>query len=291
MLTGSMVAMVTPMGDDGSVDWAGLERLVNHHVEQGTDAIVSVGTTGESATLDHNEHIEVIGRTVDAAAGRIPVIGGTGANSTAEAMALTRDAAAVGVTACLLVVPYYNKPPQEGLFQHFNSIAAAVSIPQILYNVPGRTAVDMSNETTLRLAEIDNIVGIKDATNDIDRGSDLIDRAPDGFAIYSGEDGTACQLMLAGGKGTISVTANAAPKLMHEMCVAAVAGDTDTATILNNQLADLHAALFFQSNPIPAKWAVCQQGLIGLGIRLPLIPLAEQYHDDVRAALQKADVL
>ena len=291
MLTGSMVAMVTPMGDDGSVDWAGLERLVNHHVEQGTDAIVSVGTTGESATLDHNEHIEVIGRTVDAAAGRIPVIGGTGANSTAEAIALTRDAAAVGVTACLLVVPYYNKPPQEGLFQHFNSIAAAVSIPQILYNVPGRTAVDMSNETTLRLAEIDNIVGIKDATNDIDRGCDLIDRAPDGFAIYSGEDGTACQLMLAGGKGTISVTANAAPKLMHEMCVAAVAGDTDTATILNNQLADLHAALFFQSNPIPAKWAVCQQGLIGLGIRLPLIPLAEQYHDDVRAALQKADVL
>ena len=291
MLTGSMVAMVTPMGDDGSVDWAGLERLVNHHVEKGTDAIVSVGTTGESATLDHNEHIEVIGRTVDAAAGRIPVIGGTGANSTAEAMALTRDAAAVGVTACLLVVPYYNKPPQEGLFQHFKSIAVAVPIPQILYNVPGRTAVDMSNETTLRLAEIDNIVGIKDATNDIDRGCDLIDRAPDGFAIYSGEDGTACQLMLAGGKGTISVTANAAPKLMHEMCVAAVAGDTDTATVLNNQLADLHAAMFFQSNPIPAKWAVCQQGLIGPGIRLPLIPLAEQYHDDVRAALQKADVL
>ena len=291
MLTGSMVAMVTPMGDDGSVDWAGLERLVNHHVEQGTDAIVSVGTTGESATLDHNEHIEVIGRTVDAAAGRIPVIGGTGANSTSEAMALTQDAAAVGVTACLLVVPYYNKPPQEGLFQHFKSIAVAVPIPQILYNVPGRTAVDMSNETTLRLAEIDNIVGIKDATNDIDRGCDLIDRAPDGFAIYSGEDGTACQLMLAGGKGTISVTANAAPKLMHEMCVAAVAGDTDTATALNNQLADLHAAMFFQSNPIPAKWAVCHQGLIGPGIRLPLIPLAEQYHDDVRAALQKADVL
>ena len=291
MLTGSMVAMVTPMGGDGSVDWAGLERLVNHHVEKGTDAIVSVGTTGESATLDHNEHIEVIGRTVDAAAGRIPVIGGTGANSTSEAMALTRDAAAVGVTACLLVVPYYNKPPQEGLFQHFKSIAVAVPIPQILYNVPGRTAVDMSNETTLRLAEIDNIVGIKDATNDIDRGCDLIDRAPDGFAIYSGEDGTACQLMLAGGKGTISVTANAAPKLMHEMCAAAVAGDTDNATVLNNQLADLHAAMFFQSNPIPAKWAVCQQGLIGPGIRLPLIPLAGQYHDDVRAALQKADVL
>ena len=291
MLTGSMVAMVTPMGDDGSVDWAALNRLVDHHVEQGTDAIVSVGTTGESATLEHNEHIEVIGRTVDAVAGRIPVIGGTGANSTAEAIELTRAAADVGVTACLLVVPYYNKPPQEGLFQHFSSIASSVSIPQILYNVPGRTAVDMTNETTLRLATIDNIVGIKDATNDIDRGCDLIDRAPEGFSIYSGEDGTACQLMLAGGKGTISVTANAAPKLMHEMCAAAVAGDTGKATTLNDQLADLHEAMFFQSNPIPAKWAVCQQGLIGSGIRLPLVPLAEQYHADVRAALQKADVL
>ena len=291
MLTGSMVAMVTPMGDDGSVDWAALNRLVDHHVEQGTDAIVSVGTTGESATLEHNEHIEVIGRTVDAVAGRIPVIGGTGANSTAEAIELTRAAADVGVTACLLVVPYYNKPPQEGLFQHFSSIASSVSIPLILYNVPGRTAVDMTNETTLRLATIDNIVGIKDATNDIDRGCDLIDRAPEGFSIYSGEDGTACQLMLAGGKGTISVTANAAPKLMHEMCVAAVAGDTGKATTLNDQLADLHEAMFFQSNPIPAKWAVCQQGLIGSGIRLPLVPLAEQYHADVRAALQKADVL
>jgi 4-hydroxy-tetrahydrodipicolinate synthase len=219
------------------------------------------------------------------------VIAGTGTYNTAESIELSQEAEKQGVDGLLLVVPYYNKPPQEGLFQHFNSIAAAVSIPQILYNVPGRTAVDMSNETTLRLAEIDNIVGVKDATNDIDRGCDLIDRSPDGFSIYSGEDGTACQLMLAGGKGTISVTANAAPKLMHEMCVAAVAGDTDTATILNNQLADLHAALFFQSNPIPAKWAVCQQGLIGSGIRLPLIPLAEQYHDDVRAALQKADVL
>ena len=291
MLTGSMVAMVTPMGDDGSVDWAALNRLVDHHVEQGTDAIVSVGTTGESATLEHNEHIEVIGRTVDAVAGRIPVIGGTGANSTAEAIELTRAAADVGVTACLLVVPYYNKPPQEGLFQHFRSIASSVSIPQILYNVPGRTAVDMTNETTLKLATIDNIVGIKDATNDIDRGCDLIDRAPEGFSIYSGEDGTACQLMLAGGKGTISVTANAAPKLMHEMCVAAVAGDTGKAKTLNDQLADLHEAMFFQSNPIPAKWAVCQQGLIGSGIRLPLVPLAEQYHADVRAALQKADVL
>ena len=291
MLTGSMVAMVTPMNDDGSVDWASLERLVGHHVEQGTDAIVSVGTTGESATLNHDEHIEVIAATVKAVNGRIPVIGGTGANSTAEAIALTRDAEKLGVDACLLVVPYYNKPPQEGLYQHFKAIAEAAAIPQILYNVPGRTAVDMDNETTLRLADIDNIVGIKDATNDLERGRDLIERSPEGFAVYSGEDGTACQLMLAGGKGTISVTANAAPNLMHRMCTAAVAGDTDQANTLDGQLADLHAAMFFESNPIPAKWAVQQQGLIGSGIRLPLMRLSEQYHDSVRAAMSKAGVI
>jgi len=291
MLTGSMVAMVTPMNDDGSVDWASLERLVGHHVEQGTDAIVSVGTTGESATLNHDEHIEVIAATVKAVNGKIPVIGGTGANSTAEAIALTRDAEKLGVDACLLVVPYYNKPPQEGLYQHFKAIAEAAAIPQILYNVPGRTAVDMDNETTLRLADIDNIVGIKDATNDLERGRDLIERSPEGFAVYSGEDGTACQLMLAGGKGTISVTANAAPNLMHRMCTAAVAGDTDQANTLDGQLADLHAAMFFESNPIPAKWAVQQQGLIGSGIRLPLVRLSEQYHDSVRAAMSKAGVI
>ena len=291
MLTGSMVAMVTPMNDDGSVDWASLERLVGHHVEQGTDAIVSVGTTGESATLNHDEHIEVIAATVKAVNGKIPVIGGTGANSTAEAIALTRDAEKLGVDACLLVVPYYNKPPQEGLYQHFKAIAEAAAIPQILYNVPGRTAVDMDNETTLRLADIDNIVGIKDATNDLERGRDLIERSPEGFAVYSGEDGTACQLMLAGGKGTISVTANAAPNLMHRMCTAAVAGDTDQANTLDGQLADLHAAMFFESNPIPAKWAVQQQGLIGSGIRLPLVRLSEQYHDSVRAAMGKAGVI
>ena len=227
MFTGSMVAMVTPMHDDGSVDWTALEGLVNHHVAEGTDAIVSVGTTGESATLNHDEHGEVIARTVKAAAGRIPVIGGTGANSTAEAISLTRHAAEVGVDACLLVVPYYNKPPQEGLYQHFKAIADAVSIPQILYNVPGRTGVDMQNDTTLRLAEIDNIVAIKDATNDLDRGRDLISRAPQDFLIYSGEDGTACELMIAGGKGTISVTANAAPNLMHRMCQAAIADEAD----------------------------------------------------------------
>ena len=225
MFTGSMVAIVTPMNIDGSVDWPALEKLVEHHIAQGTDAIVSVGTTGESATLDHNEHTEVIERTVKAVAGRIPVIGGTGANSTSEAVLLTERAAAAGVDGCLLVVPYYNKPPQEGLYQHFRTIAEAVAIPQILYNVPGRTAVDMHNDTTLRLAEIENIVAIKDATNDLDRGRDLINRSPQDFMVYSGEDGTACELMLSGGKGTISVTANVAPALMHRMCTAAVAGN------------------------------------------------------------------
>ena len=291
MFTGSMVAMVTPMHDDGSVDWSALEGLVNHHVAEGTDAIVSVGTTGESATLNHDEHGEVIARTVKAAAGRIPVIGGTGANSTAEAISLTRHAAEVGVDACLLVVPYYNKPPQEGLYQHFKAIADAVSIPQILYNVPGRTGVDMQNDTTLRLAEIDNIVAIKDATNDLDRGRDLISRAPQDFLIYSGEDGTACELMISGGKGTISVTANAAPNLMHRMCQAAIAGDADSARALNNQLAELHKAMFLESNPIPAKWAVAQQGLMGGGIRLPLLPLSSQCHDEVRSAMSGAGVL
>ena len=291
MLTGSMVAMVTPMNGDGSIDWAGLERLIEHHVDQGTDAIVSVGTTGESATLNHGEHAEVIERTVKAVAGRIPVIGGTGSNSTEESIALTRTAQQAGVSACLLVVPYYNKPPQEGLYQHFRSIAEAVSVPQILYNVPGRTGVDMANDTTLRLSEIDNIVGIKDATNDLVRGADLIRRCPDDFAVYSGEDGTACRLMLAGGKGTISVSANAAPRLMHEMCTAAVAGDEETALQLDGQLRNLHAAMFVQSNPIPAKWAVCQQGLIGGGIRLPLVVLDDEYHDTVRAAMNTAGVL
>ena len=285
------LSTVTPMHDDGSVDWSALEGLVNHHVAEGTDAIVSVGTTGESATLNHDEHGEVIARTVKAAAGRIPVIGGTGANSTAEAISLTRHAAEVGVDACLLVVPYYNKPPQEGLYQHFKAIADAVSIPQILYNVPGRTGVDMQNDTTLRLAEIDNIVAIKDATNDLDRGRDLISRAPQDFLIYSGEDGTACELMIAGGKGTISVTANAAPNLMHRMCQAAIAGDADSARALNNQLAELHKAMFVESNPIPAKWAVAQQGLMGEGIRLPLLPLSSQCHDEVRSAMSGAGVL
>jgi 4-hydroxy-tetrahydrodipicolinate synthase len=286
-----MVAMVTPMNEEGAVDWSALEGLVEHHISQGTDGIVSVGTTGESATLDHEEHGEVISRTVQAVAGRIPVIGGTGANSTSEAIALTQRAMDAGVDACLLVVPYYNKPPQEGLYQHFKAIAEAVATPQILYNVPGRTAVDMHNDTTVRLAEIDNIVAIKDATNDLDRGRDLIARCPSDFAIYSGEDGSACELMLAGGKGTISVTANVAPQLMHRMCQAAVSGDVEQARALNDQLADLHIAMFLESNPIPAKWALKQQGLIGGGIRLPLVPLSEQHHDRVRSAMNLVDVL
>ena len=291
MFTGSMVAIVTPMNTDGSVDWPALEKLVEHHIAQGTDAIVSVGTTGESATLDHNEHTEVIERTVKAVAGRIPVIGGTGANSTSEAVLLTERAAAAGVDGCLLVVPYYNKPPQEGLYQHFRTIAEAVAIPQILYNVPGRTAVDMHNDTTLRLAEIENIVAIKDATNDLDRGRDLINRSPQDFMVYSGEDGTACELMLSGGKGTISVTANVAPALMHRMCTAAVAGNSKQARELNTQLEKLHKALFVESNPIPAKWAVEQQGFIGDGIRLPLLPLSAANQEVVREAMQTAGVI
>ena len=291
MLTGSMVAMVTPMQANGSVDWQALARLVDYHVEQGTDAIISVGTTGESATLDHDEHGEVIRQTVAAAKGRLPVVGGTGANATAESIRLTRVAADAGVDACLLVVPYYNKPTQEGLFRHFSAIAEAVDIPQILYNVPGRTAIDMHNDTTVRLSAVDNIVGIKDATNDLDRGRDLIARCPADFAIYSGEDGSACQLMLAGGKGTISVTANAAPNLMHRMCKAAGAGDEKVATALDEQLSDLHVAMFLESNPIPAKWAVQQLGLASEGIRLPLLTLSEEYHDTVRAAMQRAEVL
>ena len=291
MFTGSMVAIVTPMNTDGSVDWPALEKLVEHHIAQGTDAIVSVGTTGESATLDHNEHTEVIERTVKVVAGRIPVIGGTGANSTSEAILLTEQAAAAGVDGCLLVVPYYNKPPQEGLYQHFRTIAEAVAIPQILYNVPGRTAVDMHNDTTLRLAKIENIVAIKDATNDLDRGRDLINRSPQDFMVYSGEDGTACELMLSGGKGTISVTANVAPELMHRMCAAAVAGNVKEARDLNTQLEKLHQALFVESNPIPAKWAVQQQGIIGAGIRLPLLPLSVANQEVVREAMQAVGVI
>ncbi len=291
MFTGSMVALVTPMHEDGSVDYDALHRLVEFHIENGTDAIVSVGTTGESATLDPVEHMQVVEKTMVYVNKRIPVIAGTGANSTSEAIELTTEAQKLGADACLLVVPYYNKPTQEGLYQHFKTIAETVAIDQILYNVPGRTSCDMQNETTERLSKISNIIGIKDATNDVSRGADLVKRCGADFAVYSGEDGTAVELMLVGGKGTISVTANVAPKLMHEMCTAAVEGNADEARSLNEQLAPLHKALFLESNPTPSKWALQDMGLIKGGIRLPLIPLSQQYHEPVREAMRHAGVI
>lgn len=291
MITGSIVAIVTPMHEDGSLDLDSLERLVEHHIKSGTDGIVSVGTTGESATLSHEEHHTVIEKTIQAAAGRIPVIAGTGSNSTAEAMDLTRAAHELGADACLLVVPYYNKPTQEGLYQHFKLIAESVPIPQILYNVPGRTSVDLSNDTAIRLSHIDNIIGIKDATAEIERGRQLIEDSAEGFVSYSGQDTAAMDLMLVGGKGTISVTANVAPKLMHEMCTAAVSGDSQRAKELNNKLNPLHEAVFIESNPIPAKWAVSEQGLIKNCLRLPLIPLSEEARSHVRAAMVGVGVL
>ena len=291
MITGSIVALVTPMCADGTVDFDALSRLVDHHVSAGTDAIVSVGTTGESATLSHEEHHDVVAKTIEYANGRIPVIAGTGSNSTAEAIELTQAAHGAGADACLLVVPYYNKPTQEGLYQHFKAIAEAVPIEQILYNVPGRTSVDLQNETAIRLSHIDNIIGIKDATAEIQRGKQLMDDSADGFVSYSGQDTHALDLMLVGGKGTISVTANVAPTLMHEMCTAAVAGDRERAIELNNKLAPLHDAVFIESNPIPAKWAVTQQGLIDNNLRLPLVPLSKECEDPVRAAMIQADVL
>ena len=291
MITGSLVAIVTPMHEDGSVDLDSLAGLIEHHIEAGTDGIISVGTTGESATLNHDEHRMVIEKTIQCVNGRVPVIAGTGSNSTAEALELTKAAHELGADACLLVVPYYNKPPQEGLYQHFKLIAESVPIPQILYNVPSRTSVDLHNSTAIRLSHIDNIIGIKDATADIERGRKLIEQSPDDFVSYSGQDTAAMDLMLAGAKGTISVTANVAPKLMHEMCTAAVAGNTDLAVELNNKLMPLHEAMFIESNPIPAKWGVSQQGFIQNSLRLPLVPLSDEAQDHVRAAMITTDVL
>ena len=291
MITGSLVAIVTPMHEDGSVDLDSLAGLIEHHIEAGTDGIISVGTTGESATLSHDEHQVVIEKTIQCVNGRIPVIAGTGSNSTAEALELTKAAHELGADACLLVVPYYNKPTQEGLYQHFKLIAESVSIPQILYNVPGRTAVDLHNSTAIRLSHIDNIIGIKDATADIERGRKLMEQSADDFVSYSGQDTAAMELMLAGGKGTISVTANVAPKLMHEMCTAAVAGNTALAVELNDKLMPLHEAMFIESNPIPAKWGVAQQGFIQNSLRLPLVPLSDEAHDHVRAAMITTGVL
>lgn len=291
MLTGSMVALTTPMYADGSPDWDSLHNLVEWHIEQGSRALVAVGTTGESATLDFNEHIEVIRRVVDQVAGRVPVIAGTGANSTSEAIDLTENAARCGADACLLVTPYYNKPTQEGLYQHYRAIAKAVPIPQILYNVPGRTAVDMLPETVQRLALVGNIVGIKEATGDLERAKVLIDTLPEGFAVYSGDDSTAVELMLLGGHGNISVTANVAPAAVAQMCEAALAGDAVTARAIDQRIQILHKVLFLESNPIPVKWALREMGRVDGGIRLPLTSLSPEHHGTVREALRSAGVL
>jgi 4-hydroxy-tetrahydrodipicolinate synthase len=290
-ISGSIVAIVTPMHEDGSLDLAGMRRLVDFHVQEGTDAIVVVGTTGESPTVNVEEHQELIRTVVAQAGGRIPVIAGTGANSTAEAVELTKFAKAAGADAALSVVPYYNKPTQEGLYQHFRTVAEAVDMPVILYNVPGRTVADLGNETALRLAQIPNVVGIKDATGNIDRGSELIARAPAGFSVYSGDDSSACALMLLGAQGNVSVVANVAPRLMHEMCAAALAGDLAKARELNFRLLGLNRQLFCEANPIPVKWACQQLGLIGPGVRLPLTTLSVEYHERVRVALRQAGLV
>jgi 4-hydroxy-tetrahydrodipicolinate synthase len=290
MLKGSLVAIVTPMELDGGIDYPSLQKLVDFHVDSGTDGIVSVGTTGESATLTIDEQIEVIGKTLDFVGGRVPVIAGTGGNSTTEAVELTARAAKLGVYACLLVVPYYNKPTQEGLYQHFKFIAEAVDIPQILYNVPGRTALDMVNDTVVRLSSLPNIIGIKDATSDIPRVRHCKDGCGEDFAVYSGNDDTVLDLIKAGGDGCISVTANVAPKQMHEMCKAALAGDYETAAKINSSLDPLHDALFHESNPIPVKWALSQMGYITEGIRLPLTVHSGQYHDGLKQAMKMAGI-
>ena len=290
MLKGSLVAIVTPMLEDGSLDFPRLRALVDWHVREGTDGIVVVGTTGESPTVDVEEHCELIRVVVEHAKKRIPVIAGTGANSTTEAIELTRYAKKTGADYCLSVVPYYNKPTQEGLYLHFKSIAESVEIPQILYNVPGRTACDLHNQTVLRLAQVHNIVGIKDATGSIERSTDLVRQVPQNFAVYDGNDASALALTVLGGQGVISVTANVAPRLMHEMCVAAFKGDVAAARSINNKLFDLHKNLFIEANPIPVKWAVAQMGMIASGIRLPLTPLSPAHHETVRNAMQQAGI-
>jgi len=291
MIQGSIVALVTPMTDDGSVDKKSLQKLIEFHIEQGTDSIVAVGTTGESATLNENEHCDVIKSVVNFVSGRIPVIAGTGANSTAEAILLSSRAKEVGADACLLVTPYYNKPTQEGLFLHYQAIAEAVDIPQILYNVPGRTACDMLPETIARLSLIDNITGVKEATGELDRVNKIRTLCGDEFAIYSGDDATSCDFCLSGGNGTITVTGNVAPKKVHEMIIAAINGDRETAESIDAKLSSLHEHLFIQSNPIPVKWAVAEMGLMEKGIRLPMTWLTDDCFEQVRSALRKAEVI
>ncbi len=291
MIQGSIVALVTPMFESGAVDKESLKKLVEYHIAQGTDALVAVGTSGESATLDEDEHIDVITFVVDAVGGRIPVIAGTGANSTTEAITLTRKAKQAGAEACLLVTPYYNKPTQEGLYLHHKAIAEAVDIPQILYNVPGRTACDMLPETVGRLSHIAGIVGVKEATGDLSRVKQIRDLAGPDFAIYTGDDATSREFCLLGGNGTITVTGNVAPRLVHEMIMAAMAGDEETALAIDTKLAALHKSLFIQSNPIPVKWALAAMGLIGKGIRLPLTWLTEECFDAVKDAMRQAEVI
>jgi 4-hydroxy-tetrahydrodipicolinate synthase len=291
MIQGSLVAIVTPMHADGSVDEPAFRSLIDWHIEQGTDAIVAVGTTGESATLDEPEHCDALALVVEHAAGRIPIIAGTGANSTTEAISLTRCAYEAGADACLLVTPYYNKPTQEGLYLHHRAVAEAVDIPQILYNVPGRTAVDMLPETVARLAGVANIVGVKEATGDLQRIARLRELVADDFAIYSGDDATAREAILAGANGDISVTANVAPAAMHAMCAAALAGDAAKAAEIDANLAGLHRELFAESNPIPVKWALAEMQRIEAGIRLPLTWFSAEYHDQLRAAMQQAGIL
>lgn len=295
MFAGSLVALATPMigGNtvDAAVDWAGLEKLIDWHLESGTHGIVAVGTTGESATLAVDEHLEVIRQTVARVSGRVPVIAGTGANSTLEAIELTSAAKGAGADACLLVAPYYNKPTQQGMYLHYKTIAAAVDIPQILYNVPGRTVADMDNDTVERLAGIDNIVGLKDATGDIPRGKALIEAVGDQLVVWSGDDATALELIKCGAKGDISVTANIAPAQMAAMCNAALAGDMAEAERINAQLDPLHQGLFVEANPIPVKWALHEMGLMSEAIRLPLTPLDERFRADLKQALKTAELL
>jgi 4-hydroxy-tetrahydrodipicolinate synthase len=290
MIQGSIPAIVTPMNEDGSLDLPALRRLLDWHIAEGSDAVVVVGTTGESPTVDMDEHCTLIRATVEHVSGRIPVIAGTGANSTSEAIELAQCAKAAGATAHLSVVPYYNKPTQEGLYRHFKAIAEAVDLPLILYNVPGRTVADMSNDTALRLAQVRGIVGIKDATGNLERGTDLVKRAPPGFAVYSGDDATALALVLLGGHGTISVTANVAPKLMHAMIFAGLAGDVKAAREINASLLGLHKQLFCEANPIPVKWACARMGLVKDALRLPLTTLSPEYHERVLSAMRDAGI-
>lgn len=291
MFQGSMVALVTPMYPNGEIDFARLAELVEWHIDAGTDAIVAVGTTGESATLDHDEHCEVIQFVVEKASKRVPVIAGTGSNSTKEALELGRCAKKAGADACLVVTPYYNKPTQEGLYQHYKYLAENVSLPMVLYNVPGRTAVDMLPETVARLAKIPGIVGIKEATGSLDRIDELVAQCGSGFCVYSGDDDIALQTVAHGSKGVVSVTANVAPAQMHQIFSAALSGNMEKAQALNESLQALHQNLFLEANPIPVKWTLEEMGKIGEGIRLPLTRLSEKHHDALRSALQQAQVI